>query len=77
MAETKTQKAEQQQTGARPCPRNCSLCSMPQQIFCATRMLYDLTLSQQEMERTLSDIQERLRPTDDGVQLSIPFTEQE
>jgi len=70
------------QQGVRPCPQNCSLCSMPQQVFCSTRMLFELSREHQEMKHQLSemakviaDIQTQLHPKDADMQMSIPFVE--
>jgi hypothetical protein len=73
---------QQQQPQARPCPQDCRMCPMTQQIFCATKMLFDLSRSQQEtskrlsmLELSLDDIKEQLQPKQEDGQLSIPFAE--
>lgn len=73
-----------QQPQARPCPQDCRLCGVNQQIFCTTKMLFNLSRTAQEMsqrmsimELTLDDIKEQLKPkTVEEAQLSIPFSEQ-
>lgn len=66
---------------SRPCPQDCSRCTMPQQLFCTTRMLFDLSRSQQDvreqiavLSKALGDIRSRLDVQGDA-QLSIPFIE--
>lgn len=71
-----------QQPQARPCPQDCRLCGINQQIFCTTKMLFDLSRRQQilemavaEMAKTLADIQAQMQEKDDTAGLSIPFSE--
>lgn len=77
------QSPQSNQASPRPCPMNCALCPMPQQIFCATKMLFDLSRAYQEQRQQLADIalsvatlQSQLQSTPDTPQLSIPFIEQ-
>ena len=65
----------------RPCPQDCRQCGMSQQLFCSTKMLFDLSRSVQEMDKrisvmelTLDDLREQYRQEQNG-ELSIPFTE--
>ena len=64
----------------RPCPQDCSKCSTPQHVFCSAKMLFDLSRVFQESRRqqaelamAVADIQEKLKPKEQEVQLSIPF----
>ena len=66
----------------RPCPQDCRQCGINQQIFCTTKMLFDLSRRQQileaavgEMAKTLADIQEQMREKEQNDELSIPFSE--
>ena len=75
--------ADRQQPQPRPCPQDCSKCSTPQHIFCSAKMLFDLSRAYQEqrqqsaeLAKAVADIQEQLKPKDQEVQLSIPFTDQ-
>ena len=70
----------QQQPQVRPCPQDCRLCPMTQQIFCSTKMLFDLSRSQQvlrdqmsELSKAVGTLQEQMKKGDDD-QLSIPFS---
>ena len=56
---------------------------MPQQIFCSTKMLFDLSRAYQEQRQQLADIakvmnelQTQLQTKADDTQLSIPFVDQ-
>lgn len=76
--EAGTQQPQTQQP--RPCPQNCRMCPMPQQIFCATKMLFELSRSQQTLRDQISELsdavgtlQDQMKPKDDGGQLSLPF----
>ena len=67
---------------ARPCPQDCRRCSVSQQIFCTTKMLFDLSKAQQAIsqkieavENTVADIQAQLQPKEQDVELAIPFAE--
>lgn len=71
------------QQSIRPCPQDCRMCPMPQQIFCATKMLFDLSRSQQvlrdqvsELTKEVGILRDQMKPKDDDGQLSIPFIEQ-
>ena len=64
----------------RPCPQDCSKCSMPQHIFCSTKMLFDLSRAYQEqrqqnadLAKAIADIREQLKPKEQEALLSIPF----
>lgn len=67
----------------RPCPQDCRLCGMNQQIYCSTQMLFNLSRAQQEtskrismLELALDDIKEQMQPKqEEEAQLSIPFSE--
>lgn len=81
--QTASSPASNQQPQPRPCPQDCSKCSMPQQIYCTTKMLFDLSRAYQEQRRqqaeivqAVAEIQERLKPKEQEAQLSIPFTDQ-
>ena len=67
---------------ARPCPQDCRRCGVSQQIFCTTKMLFDLSKTQQAIsqkievvENTVADIQAQLQPKEQDVELAIPFAE--
>jgi hypothetical protein len=86
--ENETQQQEQQvvipSQQPRPCPQDCSKCSMPQQVYCTSKMLFDLSRSYQEQRQQTAElakavvtIQEQLRTASSGAQLSIPFSSQE
>lgn len=73
---------QQQQPQARPCPQDCRLCGMNQQIFCSTQMVFNLSRAVQEarqqislLEMAVDDIKEQLQPKQEEAQLSIPFSE--
>ena len=79
MAQEKETTAQQ----GRPCPQDCRMCPMTQQIFCSTKMLFDLSRSQQtlrdhvsELSKEVVTLREQMKPKDDDGQLSIPFIEQ-
>lgn len=66
----------------RPCPQDCSKCATPQHVFCAAKMLFDLSRAFQESRRqqaelaqAVADIQQQLKKEQE-VQLSLPFAEQ-
>lgn len=70
-----------QQPQARPCPQDCRMCGINQQVFCTTKMLFDLSRRQQVMEmavgeitKALIGIQAQLQKKDEAAELSIPFT---
>lgn len=53
---------------------------MPQQVYCTSKMLFDLSRAFQESRRqqagivqAVAEIQERLKPKEQEAQLSIPF----
>ena len=67
----------------RPCPQDCTKCMMPQQIFCAVKMLFELSRSQQqlrsqveELSKSVGTIQDQMKLKEAGGQLSIPFVNQ-
>ena len=78
-----TEGAQQtQQQTPRPCPQDCRLCGMNQQLYCSAQMLFNLSRAQQEISKRLSllelsldDIKEQLQPKKEEAQLSIPFAE--
>lgn len=72
----------QQQPQARPCPQDCRLCGMNQQMYCATQMVFNLSRTVQDisqrlslLELSLDDIKEQVQPKQEEAQLSIPFSE--
>lgn len=82
-AAEQSQSQQPNQASPRPCPMNCRLCPMPQQIFCSSKMLFDLSRAYQEQRQQLADIakvmnelQTQLQTKADDTQLSIPFVEQ-
>lgn len=81
--ETEQTPQQEQHTQQRPCPQDCLKCSLPQQIFCSARMLFDLSRAVQEQQRqqaelarTVAGIREQLQQGAAEGQLSLPFTEQ-
>jgi len=71
------------QQSARPCPQDCRMCPMPQQVFCATKMLFDLSRSQQvlrdqinELTKEVGILRDQMHPKGEDGQMSIPFIEQ-
>jgi hypothetical protein len=73
---------QQQQPQARPCPQDCRMCPMTQQIFCATKMLFDLSRSQQvlrdqvsELSKEVGILRDQMKPKGEDGQMSIPFIE--
>ena len=76
------QPQQPQQPQARPCPQDCRLCGMNQQIYCSTQMLFNMSRTVQEANKRLSllelamdDVKEQLQPKTEEAQLSIPFAE--
>lgn len=72
----------QQQPQARPCPQDCRLCGMNQQMYCATQMVFNLSRTVQDisqrlslLELSLDDVKEQVQPKQEEAQLSIPFSE--
>lgn len=70
-----------QQPQARPCPQDCRMCGISQQVFCTTKMLFDLSRRQQVLEmavkeitKALIGIQAQLQEKGEATELSIPFT---
>ena len=58
------------------------MCGMNQQLFCTTKMLFDLSRAQQMLgqqvaavEKTVADIQAQMQPKEQGEAMSIPFAE--
>lgn len=81
-AEGTRQQQQPQQPQARPCPQDCRQCSVNQQIYCSTQMLFNMSRTAQEtnkrlsmLELALDDIREQLQPKQEEGQLSIPFAE--
>jgi hypothetical protein len=75
------QVAQPQAPQARPCPQDCRQCSVNQQIFCTTKMLFDLSRSQQiirnqmaELSTAVGVLQDQLKPKEQEGELSIPFS---
>ena len=83
--DTTQQEAVTQQPQApqpRPCPQDCRQCNSEQQLFCTTKMLFDMSRSQQilrdqvnELSQTVGFLKEQLQPKEQGEELSIPFGE--
>jgi hypothetical protein len=80
--QTQRQRDMQQLQQARPCPQDCRMCQMAQQIFCATKMLFDLSRQQQvlrdqvsELTKEIGILRDQMKSMDDDGQLSIPFVE--
>ena len=66
----------------RPCPQDCRQCNSAQQLFCTTKMLFDLYRSQlilrdqmKELSQTVGILKDQLQPKEQKGELSIPFTE--
>ena len=77
-----TQQQTPQAPQPRPCPQDCRLCGMNQQLYCSTQMLFNMSRTAQETNKRLSllelamdDIKEQLQPKQEEAQLSIPFAE--
>jgi len=77
---TRTQAPQQPQ--ARPCPQDCRLCGMNQQVFCSTKMLFDMSraiqvMSQQiaAVEKSVADLQAQMQKEEQGGELTLPFSE--
>lgn len=71
-----------QQPQARPCPQDCRMCPMTQQVFCSTKMLFDLSRSQQvlrdqvsELSKEVGTLRDQMKPKGEDGQMSIPFIE--
>ena len=83
--DTTQQEAATQQPQApqpRPCPQDCRQCNSAQQLFCTTKMLFDMSRSQQilrdqmsELSQTVDLLKNQLQPKEQKGELSIPFTE--
>lgn len=74
--------AAQQGPQPRPCPQDCRMCGVNQQIFCTTKMLFMLSRTAQDLsqrmsvlELTLDDIKAQVQPKVEDGQLSLPFEE--
>lgn len=85
MANSKNQNTEaggaatEQAARPRPCPQDCMRCSMSQQLFCATKMVFDLTQTVQglagrvaELSLAMAEVRERLQPEDADGRMSTP-----
>jgi hypothetical protein len=79
-AQAQPQQPTPQQPQARPCPQDCRMCGINQQVFCATKMLFDLSRRQQVLEmavgeitKALIDIRAQLQKKGEATELSIPF----
>ena len=80
MAEKK-QEIPNEEPQPRPCPQDCRLCGMNQQVFCTTKMLFDMSRAMQALgeqvaavEKAVADLQAQMQEKEqDGEQLSIPF----
>lgn len=83
--ETNRQEAAAQQPQApqpKPCPQDCRQCSVSQQIFCTTKMLFDLSRAMQDtsqrlsaLELALDGIKDQLQPKTQDGELAMPYTE--
>lgn len=69
------------QPAPRPCPQNCALCGTQQQVYCTTKMLFDLSRAYQEarqqiaaVEKAVADIRTHLEAKDE-TPLSTPVIE--
>lgn len=76
------QSAQSVQPTPRPCPQDCLRCSVSQQVYCSTKMLFDLSRSYQEarqqiasVEAAIAGIQAQLQSTGTDGQLSTPIIE--
>ena len=65
---------------ARPCPQDCRVCGMSQQVFCSTKMLFDMSRTMQvlgqqiaEVEKAVADLQVQMQKSESPEQLAIPF----
>ena len=74
--------SQSNQPSPRPCPQDCSRCPVSQQVYCSTKMLFDLSRAYQEtrqqlaaMESVMAAIQSQLQPKDDNAPLSTPIIE--
>ena len=77
-----TPSPQSSQQSPRPCPQDCNRCGIQQQIFCSTKMLFDLSRAYQEsrqqiasMEAAIAGIQAQLQSAGTDGQLSTPFIE--
>lgn len=73
---------ETTQPQARPCPQDCRMCPMTQQVFCTTKMLFNLSRTVQEtsqrisvLELTMDDIKNQLQPKVQEGDLLMPMTD--
>lgn len=57
MAGEKETRVEQEQPKVRPCPRDCSLCSMRQHAYCAAQMGFYIVERINEMQMQILDLQ--------------------
>lgn len=83
--DTTQQEAVVQQPQApqpRPCPQDCRQCNSAQQLFCTTKMLFDMSRTQQalgqqveELKKDIADIKAQIQPKEQNGELSIPFSE--
>ncbi len=76
------QPAQGAQPTPRPCPQDCSRCSVSQQVYCSTKMLFDLSRAYQEarqqiasVKAAIAGIQAQLQPKEGEAPLSTPFIE--
>jgi hypothetical protein len=83
-AQGQQQPVQQAQAQARPCPQDCRLCSVSQQVFCSAKMLFDLSRRQMvleaavgEMAKALADIQAQMQKKEEAIEFSIPLAEGE
>ena len=76
------QPAQSVQPTPRPCPQDCLRCSVSQQVYCSTKMLFDLSRAYQEarqqitsVEAAIAGIQAQLQSAGTDGQLSTPIIE--
>lgn len=68
---------EDNKTTPRPCPEDCSKCSLGQQVYCVTKMVYQLSQRFDNLEARINDslnnILELLEHVDLPNELSKPM----
>lgn len=57
MAGEKETRVEQEQLKARPCPKDCILCSMRQHAYCAAQMSFYIVERINEIQMQILDLQ--------------------
>ena len=76
-SEAVAQQAQQPQ--ARPCPQDCRQCGMSQQVFCTTKMLFDLSRAQQVLGQhiasvvaAMADLRAQMQAADAALSMPSP-----